>query len=41
MKGHGLLERVGRHYADRLSKKGAPVAALFVLFRQRICGPFG
>jgi hypothetical protein len=39
MKGHGLLERVGRHYAYRLTEKGIRVAALFVLFHKRICGP--
>lgn len=39
MKGHGLLERVGNHYAYRLTEKGTRVAALFVLFHKRICGP--
>jgi len=39
MKGHGLLERVGKHYAYRLTQKGARVAATFVLFHKRICGP--
>lgn len=39
MKGHGLLERVGRHYAYRLTEKGTRVAALFILFHKRICGP--
>ncbi len=39
MKGHGLLERVGRHYAYRLTEKGIRVAALFVLYDKRICGP--
>jgi hypothetical protein len=39
MKGHGLLERVDKHYAYRLTKKGARVAAMFVLFHKRICGP--
>jgi hypothetical protein len=39
MKGHGLLERVGKHYAYRLTEKGARVAAMFVLFHKRICGP--
>jgi len=38
-KGHGLLERVGQRYACRLTEKGARVAALFVLFHKRICGP--
>jgi hypothetical protein len=39
MKGHGLLQRVGRQYAYRLTDKGMRVAALFVLFHKRICGP--
>lgn len=39
MKGHGLLERVDKHYAYRLTQKGARVAAMFVLFHKRICGP--
>jgi Ribonuclease R winged-helix domain len=39
MKGHGLLERVGRRYAYRLTEKGTRVAALFILFHTRICGP--
>src|ERR1051326_6885243 len=39
MKGHGLLERDGRRYCYRLTKKGKRVAAMFVLFHQRICGP--
>jgi hypothetical protein len=39
MKGHGLLERMGQHYAYRLTEKGTRVAALFILFHKRICGP--
>lgn len=39
MKGHGLLERVGKHYAYRLTEKGTRVAAMFVLFHKRVCGP--
>ena len=39
MKGHGLLERTGKQYAYRLTEKGARVAAMFVLFHKRICGP--
>jgi hypothetical protein len=39
MKGHGLLERVDKHYAYRLTEKGAQVSAMFVLFHKRICGP--
>ena len=39
MKGHSLLERDGRRYCYRLTDKGKRVAAMFVLFHQRICGP--
>ena len=39
MKGHGLLERDGRRYSCRLTEKGKRVAAMFVLFHKRICGP--
>jgi len=39
MKGHGLLERDGKRYSYRLTEKGKRVAAMFVLFHQRICGP--
>jgi hypothetical protein len=39
MKAHGLLERVGKQYAYRLTEKGARVCAMFVLFHKRICGP--
>ena len=39
MKGHGLLERDGKRYCYRLTDKGRRVAAMFVLFHQRICGP--
>ena len=39
MKGHGLLERVDKHYAYRLTEKGIRVSAMFVLFYKRICGP--
>lgn len=39
MKGHGLLEREGRQYCYRLTEKGKRVAAMFVLFHKRICGP--
>jgi hypothetical protein len=39
MKGHGLLERGDKHYAYRLTEKGARVSAMFVLFHKRICGP--
>ena len=39
MKGHGLLERDGKRYCYRLTEKGKRVAAMFVLFHQRLCGP--
>jgi hypothetical protein len=39
MKAHGLVERVGKHYAYRLTDKGTRVAAMFVLFHKRVCGP--
>jgi len=39
MKGHGLLQRDGRRYGYRLTEKGKRVAAMFVLFHQRIGGP--
>jgi len=39
MKGHGLLERVDKHYAYRLTENGARVSAMFVLFHKRVCGP--
>jgi hypothetical protein len=39
LKGHGLLERDGRRYCYRLTDKGKRVAAMFVLFHKRICGP--
>jgi len=39
MKAHGLLERLDQSYGYRLTPKGIRVAALFVLFHQRVCGP--
>jgi hypothetical protein len=39
MKAHGLLERLGRQYCYRLTEKGSRVAAMFVLFHKRVCGP--
>ena len=39
LKGHGLVERVGRRYAYRLSAKGLQVALLFLFFHKRLCGP--
>lgn len=39
LRAHGLLEREGRHYCYRLTDKGVKVAAVFVLFHKRVCGP--
>lgn len=39
LKAHGLLERVGRRYAYRLSETGIRTAAMFILFHKRVCGP--
>lgn len=39
MKAHGLVERDGKHYSYRLTEKGIKVAAMFVLFHKRVCGP--
>jgi hypothetical protein len=39
LKAHGLLERIGRSYAYRLTEKGIQTAALFILFHKRVCGP--
>jgi hypothetical protein len=39
LKAHGLLERIGRRYAYRLSDKGIRTAAMFILFHKRVCGP--
>jgi hypothetical protein len=39
LKGHGLLERDGTHYAYRLTTKGLQVALLFLFFHKRLCGP--
>lgn len=39
MKGHSLLERDGRRYAYHLTDQGTRVAAMFVLFHTRVCGP--
>jgi hypothetical protein len=39
LKAHGLLERIGRSYAYRLSSKGIKAALMFILFHKRICGP--
>ncbi|MEP7304820.1 MAG: hypothetical protein ABJA98_04810 [Acidobacteriota bacterium] len=39
LRAHGLLERDGRCYTYRLTEKGVKVAAMFVLFHKRVCGP--
>ena len=39
LRAHGLLERNGRSYSYRLTDKGVKVAAMFVLFHKRVCGP--
>jgi hypothetical protein len=39
LRAHGLVEREGRRYSYRLTEKGRKVAALFVLFQKRVCGP--
>ncbi len=39
MKAHGLVGRNGKHYSYRFTKKGMKVAAIFILFHQRISGP--
>ena len=39
MKAHALLQREGLSYGYRLTEKGVKVAAMFVLFHQRVCGP--
>jgi hypothetical protein len=39
LRAHGLLERDGRSYSYRLTEKGVKVAAMFVLFHKRVCGP--
>jgi hypothetical protein len=39
LRAHGLLDRIGRHYSYRLTPKGVKVAAMFVLFHKRVCGP--
>lgn len=39
MRAHGLMERVGKRYAYRLTEKGVKAAWMFVFFHQRVCGP--
>ena len=36
---HGLLERIGRTYCDRLTDKGVKAALMFIRFPKRVCGP--
>jgi hypothetical protein len=39
LKGHALLQRDGKRYAYRLTKKGVQLALLFLFFHKRLCGP--
>ena len=39
LKHHGLVQRVGKTYAYRLTADGNKAALLFVLFHKRVCGP--
>jgi hypothetical protein len=39
LKGHGLLQRDGTHYAYQLTEKGIQIALLFLFFHKRLCGP--
>ena len=39
MRAHGLVEREGKRHAYRLTDKGVKVAAVYVLFHKRVCGP--
>jgi hypothetical protein len=39
LRAHGRLECEGRRYTYRLTQKGTKVAAMFVLFHKRVCGP--
>jgi len=39
LRAHGLVERDARTYSYRLTEKGIKVAAMFVLFQKRVCGP--
>ncbi len=39
LRAHALLQREGRSFRYRLTPKGVKVAALFVLFHKRVCGP--
>jgi hypothetical protein len=39
MRAHGRIQRDGRSYSYRLTEKGIKIAAMFVLFHKRVCGP--
>lgn len=39
LRAHGLVQREGRTYSYRLTEQGVKVAAMFVLFQKRVCGP--
>jgi len=39
LKAHGLLDRIGRTYAYRLTEKGIRIGSMFILFHKRVCGP--
>lgn len=39
LKGHGLLQRDGTHYAYQLTPKGVQLALPFLFFHKRLCGP--
>ncbi len=39
LRAHGLVQRQDRGYSYRLTEKGIKVAAMFVLFQKRVCGP--
>ena len=39
MKAHGLIERNGNQYSYIFTDKGIKVAAMFILFHKRLCGP--
>jgi len=39
LKAHGLIQREGHRYCYQLTDKGRRVAAMFVLFHKRVCGP--
>ncbi len=39
LKGHGLIQRDGSHYAYRLTPKGVQTSLLLLFFHKRLCGP--